>query len=135
MHGVAAAGFQLPLGAEHLFGCGARFLLARLHLLAELAASPAADLKKAALLRALFGNAGQLHAGLLQLGACGGNARLQFAHALGVAALASSGALQLHGGFVGAVLRLLALAVQLIAALGERVLAGFLLRNLCRGRR
>ena len=46
------------------------------------------------------------------------------AHALGIAALPRRGPLQLDGRFVGAVLRLLALAVQLVAALGERVLAG-----------
>jgi len=35
MHGVAAAGFQFPFRSKNFFGRSARFLLARLHLLAK----------------------------------------------------------------------------------------------------
>jgi len=35
MHGVAAAGFQFPFRGKNFFGRSARFLLARLHLLAK----------------------------------------------------------------------------------------------------
>src|ERR1035438_6340554 len=85
----------------------------------------AIPLKKAVLLRALFCNAGQLRAGLLELGSARGNASFQFAYALGVAALAGGGAFQLDCGFIGAALRFVSVAVKLIASLGERVLAGF----------
>ena len=47
------------------------------------------------------------------------SARFQFAHALGVAALARGGALQFDGRGVGAVLRFLDFVLQLIAALGH----------------
>ncbi len=77
------------------------------------------------LLGALLGDAGQLGAGLLEFGGGRGHARFEFADALGVAALAGRGALQFDGGGVGAVLRFLDFVLQFVAALGQRVLAGF----------
>ena len=76
-------------------------------------------------------NPGQLRSRLLQLRAATPQCALSSsAHALRVAALARRRPLQLHGRFAGARLRLLPFAVQLVAALGQRVLAGFLLRSI-----
>jgi hypothetical protein len=107
-----AGALELPFGAENLFGCRACFVLARLDLLAKLPRFSGCRLEEAVVLRALFGNAGQLGAGLLELDSGGGDARFEFADALGVAALAGSRALKLDGGLVGAVLRLVAFAIE-----------------------
>ncbi len=87
-------------------------------------------LKKALLLRALLFDSGHLRSRLLQFRARLRNPRLQLAHALRIAALARRGPFQLHSCVAGARLRLQHLAVQLVSALGQCVLARFLLRNL-----
>jgi hypothetical protein len=127
LHGVAAACFNLPLGVEDLFGGGAGFVLARLDIASELLRLTDSGLEETAMLGALLGDAGQLGTGLLEFGSCGRDAGFEFADALGVAALAGGGALEFDSGFIGAVLRFVTVAFELIAALGELVLAGLLL--------
>jgi hypothetical protein len=69
---------------------------------------------------------------LFQFSARGRDAGFQLDDALGVGALPLDGAFKLNGRGVGAVLRLFALGFQLVAALGQRVLAGLLCANLRR---
>ena len=124
---MAATALQLPLRAEDFFRGRARLVLPRLHLLAKLPRFSSCRLKKAVLLRALFGNARQLCARLLQLGCGRGDARLQFLTRSVLLRSRAAARSSSTAAAVGPVLRLLSVAVQLIAALGQRVLAGFLL--------
>ncbi len=119
MHGVTPARFQFALGVEYILGSGAGLVLARLHFLAKLTCLPGGGLEKAALLRALLSNAGQLRARLLQLGGRSGNARsssLTRSVLLRSRAVARSSS---TAASFGATLRFLAFAIQLVATLGK----------------
>jgi hypothetical protein len=61
---------------------------------------------------------------MLQFRSCCGNAVSRSPTRSVLAALPRRGPLQFDGCFVGPILRFLAFAIQLVAALGQRVLAG-----------
>ena len=86
-----------PLRREDLFGRRARLLLARLHLLAKGLGLAGRGLKKAVLLGPFLGDAAQLRRASAPVRRRRGEPRLQFAYALGVAALPGRGPLQFDG--------------------------------------
>ena len=77
------------------------------------------------LLSALLGDSGQLGARGFQLRAGAGDPGFQLADALRIAAASCHGPFQFDGGLIGAILGLMAFAVQFVSAFGGGVLGGF----------